>query len=55
MTNHPLLPEITIIDLELMIVLAESGDARAARAIVQYADLIHRYRYEIPEPIVKLF
>ena len=40
--------EITIIDLELMIILAESGDVRAARAIVQYADLIHRYhRYEI--------
>ncbi len=51
MTNHPLLPEITIIDLELMIVLAESGDARAARAIVQYADLIRRHRYEIPAEI----
>ncbi len=50
MTNS-LLPELTIIDLELMIVLAESGDTRAARAIVQYADLIRRHHYEISAEI----
>ena len=48
---RPSIPEITIIDLELMIILAESGDVRAARAIVQYADLIRRHRHEISEEI----